>query len=226
MNPQESQKPHSEDGISKTENEQVTDPEAEDSDQSVTRPLYVLFIVPVVAIALGISLGYIRHYLFTKVRNLISIVENHMLSVEEIDGDQTPVNVLERLDDESTFLYADSDLEWDDSTERNAELIVDEIHSEMGSNHSSTTSIINVNLDDYMNAIKVIEKITPEKDQEEDQCQKDVRTSTPKPPDLRSSIGLEIDSSENVRTPTPKSTDLRSSSPASKELENDSSRFM
>ena len=168
MNPQESENPDSEDVNSKIENKQLTDPEAENNDQDMTRPIYDLFIVPVVVIGLGIFSGYNRHYVFTKVRNLISMVENHMLSVEEIDGDQTQVKVLERLDDESTFLYTDSDLEWDDSIERNTEHIVDEIHNEMESNHSSTTSIVNVNLDDYMNAIKVIEKNTPQKDQEED----------------------------------------------------------
>ena len=214
---QDSENCYSEDINPKTENEEHTDPGDEYNDQFMTRSLCALFIVPVVMIALGNFFGYIHHFLFTKARNLISMVDNYMLSVDQIDMDQTPVKVLERLDAETTFLYSDSDLEWDDSIERNAEQIVDEIYNEMdtsltpgernasASNHFTSTSIISINLDDYMNAINfchVIEKNTSQKDNKEDQCQNNAKSSTPKP------------------------LDLRSSSSASKGAENDLNRFL
>ena len=112
MKGQDSENLHSE-----NTNPEHTDPGEEYNDQFTTRPLYSLFIVPVVMIALEIFLGCIRNFLFTKVRNLISMVDNYMLSVDQIDMDQTPVKVLDRLDAETTFLYSESDLEWDDSIE-------------------------------------------------------------------------------------------------------------
>ena len=119
MKHQDSWNPHSKDINPKSENEEHTDPD-EYNDQFATRPLYDLFIIPVVMIALGFWGGYIRHFLFTRVRNLISMLDNYMLSVDQSDMAQTPVNVIERLDAKTTFLYSDSDFEWDNSIKRKA----------------------------------------------------------------------------------------------------------
>ena len=73
-----------------------------------------------------------------------------MTPSDDYDPDQTPAKVIEMLDametDEGDLI---SDLVWDDSIERNAELLVDDIRNSSGS-HSRESSIINVDLDDYL----------------------------------------------------------------------------
>ena len=81
-----------------------------------TRPLFALFVLPIVILSLGLCIGYIRHFLLFRVRNMIRMVDNYMLSTEDVDDDQTPVKVLDNLDAMTTFDYnSDNDLPWDDS---------------------------------------------------------------------------------------------------------------
>ena len=131
------------------------------------RKLYGLFILPVIFIFAGIFCGYVRHMLFERVRRLIMMVDNHMLSVDQdIDMDQTPVKVLDTLNSLSTVDYdSSSDLLWDDSIERNAEDIIrnmgKDFNSEEGEDKkdksdSSQNSIINIDFAEYF---KIIDKI-------------------------------------------------------------------
>ena len=74
------------------------------STKEMDRKLYGLFILPVILNFAGIFLGYIRNMLFDRVRRLIRMVDNHMLSVDQdIYMDQTPVKVLDTLNSLSTI---------------------------------------------------------------------------------------------------------------------------
>ena len=119
----------------------------------------------------------------------MNIVDNYMVSVESADLDQTPVKVLERLDNLSTFDEdSEPELLWDDCIEHNAQHIVDEICQNMSTdkskrmestsqnNQSAVSSIINVNLDDYF---RVINHPVFHNDSKEDQIQIHNKTSTP-----------------------------------------------
>ena len=66
------------------------------------RPQYGLFILPVFIILIGLLFGYLKNCTFKRVRNLIRMVENYMLSVDQ-DIEETPVKVLERLNSLSTW---------------------------------------------------------------------------------------------------------------------------
>ena len=96
MNPVESLNPSSRESDTEFTGVELIGDKSIDSQR--TNPLYALFILPLVMIGLGICLGYIKHYLFIRVRNLMNMVDNYMVSVEAGDLDQTPVKVLERLD--------------------------------------------------------------------------------------------------------------------------------
>ena len=88
-------------------------------DTARTRPLYSLFVLPVVMLFFATLIGYVRHYLFLRVRNIMNM-DNYMVSTE-VDPDQTSVKVLEILDALSTFDYnTDNELLWDNSFEGNA----------------------------------------------------------------------------------------------------------
>ena len=136
-------------------------------------------------IGLGICLGYIKHYLFIRVRNLMNMVDNYLVSVETGDLDETPVKVLERLDNLSTFdEESEPELLWDDIIAHNAEDIAEKICQNMRStsqsnqsSDSTVSSIINVNLDDYFRAINHPNFDSESK--EEDQVHAQIRSSTP-----------------------------------------------
>ena len=75
------------------------------------------------------------------------------------DADQTPVKVLEMLDGiESDDGDLTSDLIWDDSIEKNAQILINEISDQrkevdpkvQDNDHSSNSSVIAVNLEDYL----------------------------------------------------------------------------
>ena len=154
-----------------------------------TNPLYALFILPVVMIGVGICLGYIRKCLFIRVRNLMNMVDNYMVSAEAGDLDETPVKVLERLHNLSTFDEdSEPELLWDDIIAHNAQDIAEEIcqnmtsskserrESNSQSNQSTVSSIINVNLDDYFRAIN---HPTFDIESKENSVQSQIRSSTP-----------------------------------------------
>ena len=113
-----------------------------------SRPLYGLFVLPVLIISIGICVGYIRHFMLHRVRNIIRMVDDYMISNDD-DPDQTPVKVLDIQDALSTFDYDSTDeLAWDDSIERNAQDIVNKL--EESKDDSNSSLIIDVNLDDYL----------------------------------------------------------------------------
>ena len=77
------------------------------------------------------------------------MTDNYMLSTDDEDMDQTPVKVLDIQDDLSAFDYDSNDeLAWDDSIERNAQDIVNEIEENKDGSNSSL--IIDVNVEDYL----------------------------------------------------------------------------
>ena len=117
---------HSEDSKNQPSSEvKSSDSRAEDHVESSSRPLYALFVLPVLVLSIGICVGYIRHFMLYRVRNIIRMVDNYMLSTDDEDMDQTPVKVLDIQDALSTFDYDSNDeLAWDDSIERNAQDIV------------------------------------------------------------------------------------------------------
>ena len=140
---------HTEDSKNQASSEvKSSDFRAEDYVES-SRPLYALFILPVLALSVGICVGYIRHFMLYDVRNLIRMVDNYMLSSDDEDMDQTPVKVLNIQDQLSTFDYDSNDeLAWDDSIERNAQDIVNELEENKDGSNSSL--IIDVNVEDYL----------------------------------------------------------------------------
>ena len=78
------------DEMSQEANEEISD--------SHLTPLYALFILPLLIIFSAISLTYLRQCLHHQIANLIRLVDNYMVSADVGDSDQTPVNVLQRLD--------------------------------------------------------------------------------------------------------------------------------
>ena len=140
---------HSEDSKNQASSEvKSSDSRAEDYVES-SRPLYALFVLPVLALSIGICVGYIRHFMLYRVRNLIRMIDNYMLSTDDEDMDQTPVKVLNIQDQLSTFDYDSNDeLAWDDSIERNAQDIVNELEENKDGSNSSL--IIDVNVEDYL----------------------------------------------------------------------------
>ena len=138
---------HSKDLKNQASREVKTDDyRAEDHGKS-SRPLYALFVLPVLALSVGICVGYIRHFMLHRVRNLIRMVDNYMLSSDSEDMDQTPVKVLNIQDQLSTFDYESNDeLVWDDSIERNA--VVNQLEENKDGSNSSL--IIDVNVEDYL----------------------------------------------------------------------------
>ena len=140
---------HSKDLKNQASREVKTDDyRAEDHGKS-SRPLYALFVLPVLALSVGICVGYIRHFMLHRVRNLIRMVDNYMLSSDSEDMDQTPVKVLNIQDQLSTFDYESNDeLVWDDSIERNAQDVVNQLEENKDGSNSSL--IIDVNVEDYL----------------------------------------------------------------------------
>ena len=140
---------HSEDSKNQASREvKSSDYRAEDYGES-SRPLYALFVLPVLALSIGICVGYIRHFMLHRVRNLIRMVDNYMLSSDNEDMDQTPVKVLNIQDQLSTFDYDSNDeLAWDDSIERNAQDVVNQLKENNDGSNSSL--IIDVNVEDYL----------------------------------------------------------------------------
>ena len=141
---------HSEDSKNQPSSElNSSDSRAEDHVESSSRPLYALFVLPVLILTIGICVGYIRHFILYRVRNLIRMTDHYMLSTDDEDIDQTPVKVLDMQDNLSTFDYDSNDeLAWDDSIERNAQDIVNEIEENKDGSNSSL--IIDVNVEDYL----------------------------------------------------------------------------
>ena len=76
------------------------------------------------------------------------------LSFKEI-----PIKVLDNLDAMTTFDYnSDNDLVWDDSIERNAQDIANEL--EENKVDSSSSSIIDVNVEDYLRLFPRVPEIS------------------------------------------------------------------
>ena len=124
--------------------------------QTQLRLNYVLFLLPLVVVFGVVSIMYIKHYIRNRIRNLIQLLDNHM---DMEDADQTPVKVLEMMDGiESDDGDLTSDLIWDDSIEKNAQILIDEISDQrkevdpkdQDNDHSSISSVIAVNLEDYL----------------------------------------------------------------------------
>ena len=116
------------DGKSVTDTVEVVQERKSVETAVLERPLYGLFIIPLVLIFTGVLCGYLRNVIFEKVRNLIRNVDNFMLSIDE-DLGQTLVNVLDILNSQGTYDgNSSSDLIWDDSIERNDEEIVKNIN--------------------------------------------------------------------------------------------------
>ena len=141
-----------------------------DMSSGMMRPLYGLFALPLFVVCTGILCAYVKHFLNERIHRLIRMLDNYMISVDE-DIDQTPVKVLERLDSIVTDDgSSSSELVWDDSIERNAQELPNDMRKESDNNNSTQTSndsIINVDLSDYLNLVKKIgvaqaKKMTPD----------------------------------------------------------------
>ena len=124
--------------------------------QTQLRLNYVLFLLPLVVVFGVVSIMYIKHCIRNRIRNLIQLLDNHM---DMEDADQTPVKVLEMLDGiESDDGDLTSDLIWDDSIEKNAQILINEISDQrkemdpkvQDNDHSSNSSVIAANLEDYL----------------------------------------------------------------------------
>ena len=145
---------HSEDSRTQPSSEVNSgDSRAEDHVESsltdTSRPLYALFVLPVLVLSIELCVGYIRHFMLFCVRNIIRMVDNYMLLTDDEDIDHTPVKVLDTLDALSTFDYnSDNELTWNNSIERNAQDVVNKL--EENKDDSSSSSIIDVNVEDYL----------------------------------------------------------------------------
>ena len=66
------------------------DSRAEDHVESsltdTSRPLYALFVFPVLVLSIGLCVGYIRHFMLFRLRNIIRMVDNYMLLTDDEDG--------------------------------------------------------------------------------------------------------------------------------------------
>ena len=147
-----SKKVNSEGGSETDDDKSKTEGEIQQEDQnSNIRPLYALFILPLFIVCTGVLIAYLKRYLQARMLNLVRLVDAYMTPSDDYDPDQTPPKVIEMLDAmETDGGDSISDLVWDDSIERNAQLLVDDIRNPNASN-SRESSIINVNLDDYLN---------------------------------------------------------------------------
>ena len=124
----------------------------------------MLFVLPLVVVFGAISLAYIKHCIQNRIHHLIGLVDNCLVSADVEDPDQTPIKVLEMLDGiDTNDGDLSSDLIWDDSIEKNAQILIDEISNprqevnpkeispkDQNYGHSNNTSIIDVNVDDYV----------------------------------------------------------------------------
>ena len=109
------------------QDEEVIQDLQQEIEESNVRPMYALFILPLVIVFSAISIAYLKHCLQRRILNLIRLVYEYMTPSDVVDPDQTPLKVLERLDAvETDDGDLTSDLLWDDSIERNAQIIVDE----------------------------------------------------------------------------------------------------
>ena len=140
-----------------------------DMNEDAMRPLYSLFVLPLFVVFLGILCVYLKNFLNERLHGILQMVENYMVSVDQdFDPDQTPVKVIERLNsmvtEEGSSL---SDLDWDDSIERNAQVIANDLTKDSDNKNSTQSdddSIINVDLSDYLNLVEKIEAVQANKD--------------------------------------------------------------
>ena len=129
------------------------------SEDSNLRPMYALFVLPLVVVFTAIGIAYLKQCVQARILNLIRLVDDYITPSDEYDPDQTPAKVLEMLDAMDTDDgEVTSDLLWDDSIERNAQLLVDDISNAAKRNSGiqdegqlNESSIINVNFDDFLN---------------------------------------------------------------------------
>ena len=127
--------------------------------------MYALFILPLLTVFTAISIGYLKQCLQARILNLIRLVDAYMTPSDEHDPDQTPPKILEMLDAmETDDGELTRDLLWDDSIERNAQLLVDDIGNEAKKNSRiqnesqlNESSIIDVNFDDYLKLFEIQE---------------------------------------------------------------------
>ena len=76
-------------------------------------------------------LAYIKHCIQNRIWNLIGLVDNYIVSADAEDPDQTKLKVLEMLDGiETDDGDLTSDLKWDDSIEKNAQILINEISNQ------------------------------------------------------------------------------------------------
>ena len=129
------------------------------SEDSNLRPMYALFVLPLVVVFTAIGIAYLKQCLQARILNLIRLVDDYITPSDDYDPDQTPAKVLEMLNAMDTDDgEVTSDLLWDDSIERNAQLLVDDISNAAKRNSGiqdegqlNESSIINVNFDDFLN---------------------------------------------------------------------------
>ena len=141
-----------------TESEENLQHVQQGNEDTNLRLMYALFILPLFIVFTVILIGYLKQCLQARVLNLIRLVDAYMTPSDEHDSDQTPPKVLEMLDAmETDDGELTNDLLWNDSIERNAHLLVNDISNEAKKNSRiqnesqlSEASIIDVNFDDYL----------------------------------------------------------------------------
>ena len=172
--------------------EETGEESQQEFSQTQLRLNYVLFLLPLVEVFGVVSIVYIKHCIQNRIRNLIQLLDNH---IDMEDADETPVKVLEMLHGiESDDGDLTSDLIWDDSIEKNAQILINEISDQrkevdpkvQDNDHSSNSSLIAVNLEDYLKIFNA-ENTSIRSDVPVTNDQLPISSSTPILPDLNQS---------------------------------------